>query len=888
MGKKYVYDFSEGSRDMKPLLGGKGANLCEMTNLGIPVPSGFVISTEACIAYGKAGNTFPDGLDEEIAEHLSGLEERTGKQLGDPENPLLVSVRSGAMFSMPGMMDTVLNLGLNDQSVKGLAAMTSDERFAYDAYRRFIQMFGKVVKEVDGQIFEDAITAQREKAGVQFDNELSPDDLKQLVERFKGILKDETGESFPEDPRVQLEEAIKAVFQSWGNPRAVTYRRHYNISDDLGTAVNVQQMVFGNMGDDSGTGVAFTRNPSTGEKEIFGDYLINAQGEDVVAGIRKTRKLADMPNDMPSVYEELTGVMQKLEQHYREMEDIEFTIEKEKLYMLQTRDGKRTAAAAVKIAVDMVEEGLISKEEAVAKVDPSQLDQLLHPMIDPEAEYEPLTTGLNASPGAAVGKAVFDADTAAEQGKAGEAVILVRWETSPDDIHGLIEAQGVLTSHGGMTSHAAVVARGMGKPAVCGADQIKIDEKARRFTIDGTTVKEGDIISIDGTTGKVIQGAVELVPPQINENFQAIVEWADGIRTMGVRTNADTPEDASRAREFGAEGIGLCRTEHMFMAEDRLPIVREMIMAEEAEARKQALDKLLPMQQGDFEGIFEAMHGLPVTIRLLDPPLHEFLPDYTELMVEIEGLKVGGGSQADIDEKERIASRVRSLREMNPMLGTRGCRLGIQWPEIYEMQVKAIMQAAVAVQQKQGDAPLVEIMIPLVGFAEELRRMRELTVTTCDQVLADAGVSIDYRVGTMIELPRAAVTADEISEYADFFSFGTNDLTQTTLGFSRDDAEGKFLTYYMDEGVIKQNPFETIDVDGVGKLVEMAVKLSRGNKPDIKLGVCGEHGGEPDSVKFCHRVGLSYVSCSPFRVPLARLAAAQAVLEEKEMAFSTA
>jgi pyruvate,orthophosphate dikinase len=580
--------------------------------------------------------------------------------------------------------------------------------------------------------------------------------------------------------------------------------------------------------------------------------------------------------------------MNTLEQHYREMEDIEFTIEKGRLYMLQTRDGKRTAAAAVKIAVDMFNEGLISKEEAVARVDAGQLDQLLHPMIDPTKEYNVVTTGLNASPGAAVGKVVFDADTAAVMGKAGEAVILVRWETSPDDIHGLIEAQGVLTSHGGMTSHAAVVARGMGKPAVCGADQIKIDEESKQFTINSHVVKEGDVITIDGTTGNVILGAAELVPPQINENFQAIVEWADEIRQLGVRTNADTPEDAKKAREFGAEGIGLCRTEHMFMAEDRLPVVREMIMAESKDERVAALDKLLPMQQSDFEAIFEVMHGLPVTIRLLDPPLHEFLPDYTELMLDIERLKLSGGSDTEIKEKEAIASRVRSLKEMNPMLGTRGCRLGIQWPEIYEMQVRAIMQAAVAVQKKRGDAPVVEIMIPLVGFAEELHRMRQLTVDTCEDVLLGAGVNIDYKVGTMIELPRAALTADQIADYADFFSFGTNDLTQTTLGFSRDDAEGKFLTYYLEEGIVRNNPFETIDVNGVGKLVEMAVKASREKKPDIKLGVCGEHGGEPNSVKFCHRVGLTYVSCSPYRVPLARLAAAQAVLEEKKMVFTTA
>ncbi|MHB8857954.1 MAG: pyruvate, phosphate dikinase [Thermoleophilia bacterium] len=888
MSKKYVYDFSEGSKDMKDLLGGKGANLAEMTTLGIPVPDGFTITTEACIEYGKLGNKYPDGLKEEVEQHLIRLEQTTGKKLGDPDNPLLVSVRSGAKFSMPGMMDTVLNLGLNDDSVKGLAKNTGDDRFAYDAYRRFIQMFGKVVMEVDGQLFEDALTEARNKAGVKFDNELSVDQLKEVVEAFKQILETATGRSFPSEPREQMELAIQAVFGSWGNPRAVTYRRHYNISDDLGTAVNVQLMVFGNMGDDSGTGVAFTRNPSTGDKEIFGDYLTNAQGEDVVAGIRKTKKLADMGNEMPEVFKELTGVMQKLEQHYREMEDIEFTIEKNKLYMLQTRDGKRTAAAAVKIASDLVEEGLITKEEAVAKVDPGQLDQLLHPMIDPTQTYEALTQGLNASPGAAVGKVVFDADTAQERGKAGEAVILVRWETSPDDIHGLISAQGVLTSHGGMTSHAAVVARGMGKPAVCGADKIDISEKDKQFTVDGTTVKEGDTLTIDGTTGKVILGAVDLVPPQINENFQAIVGWADEIRTMAVRTNADTPEDAVKAREFGAQGIGLCRTEHMFMAEDRLPTVRAMILAEDKEERAGALAKLLPMQQGDFEGIFEAMHGLPVTIRLLDPPLHEFLPDYTELMVELEHAKCTGASEAEIAGKESLAARVRSLKEMNPMLGTRGCRLGIQWPEIYEMQVRAIMQAAVAVQKKMGDAPLVEIMIPLVGYAEELRLMRELTVTACNDVLAKAGASIDYLVGTMIELPRAALTAGHISDYADFFSFGTNDLTQTTLGFSRDDAEGKFLTYYLEEGIVKNNPFETIDINGVGKLVEIAVAASRGKKPNIKLGVCGEHGGEPDSVKFCHRAGLNYVSCSPYRVPLARLAAAQAVLEEKQMAYSTA
>jgi pyruvate, orthophosphate dikinase len=853
----FVYDFAEGAELGRELLGGKGAGLAEMTAIGIPVPAGFTVTTAACSEYMQNGRDLPPGLEDEIAGHLERLETATGKRFGDPDNPLLVSVRSGAAVSMPGMMDTILNLGLNDQAAEGLAQETGNERFAYDAYRRLIQMYGNVVDGIDANAFEEALTALKQERGVREDVDLSAPDLRELVERFKTVYREHAGSDFAEDPRVQLERAVRAVFDSWDTPRAQVYRRANAIPDDLGTAVNVVQMVFGNTGSESGTGVAFTRDPSTGEQGLWGEFLTNAQGEDVVAGIRTPQPLTEMRKLLPEAFEQLVETMRRLEDHYRDMQDIEFTVEEGSLYLLQTRSGKRTAQAALKIAVDMVDEGLISREEAVARIDPKQLDQLLHPMIDPEAEYRVAAKGLNASPGAATGKIVLDADTAEDRGKAGEDVILVRWETTPDDIHGLLEARGVLTAQGGMTSHAAVVARGMGKPCVAGCEGLAIDLDAGTISLGDEKLSQGDVITIDGGSGDVIVGEVDLVAPQINDDFERLLGWADELRRLDVRANADTPQDAAKAREFGAQGIGLCRTEHMFMAEDRLPHVRAMIMASDEEERRRALDELLPFQQADFEGIFEAMAGLPVTIRLLDPPLHEFLPSLDE---------------ADSTE---MARRIRSLREANPMLGTRGCRLGLLYPEIYEMQVRAIVRAAAVVEERTGDAPLVEIMHPLVGFAEELRRLRELTVRT-----AGEEGDVEYLCGTMIELPRACVRADEIAEHADFFSFGTNDLTQTTLGFSRDDAEGKFLTHYLDERILPENPFETLDLSGVGNLMEIAVERARGVKGAIKLGICGEHGGDPASVAFCHRLGLDYVSCSPYRVPLARLAAAQAVLKE--------
>ena len=855
--QNYVYDLSEGADLGRELLGGKGAGLAEMTAIGIPVPAGFTVTTAACSEYMQNGRELPPGLDDEIAAHLERLETATGKRFGDPDNPLLVSVRSGAAVSMPGMMDTILNLGMNDQAAEGLAQATGNERFAYDAYRRLIQMYGNVVDGIDANAFEEALTALKEERGVREDVELSAEDLRELVERFKDVYRKHAGSGFAQDPLVQLERAVRAVFDSWDTPRAQVYRRANGIPDDLGTAVNVVQMVFGNTGSESGTGVAFTRDPSTGEQGLWGEFLTNAQGEDVVAGIRTPQPLAEMRELLPEAFDQLVETMRRLEDHYRDMQDIEFTVEEGSLYLLQTRSGKRTAQAALKIAVDMVDEGGISREEAVARIDPKQLDQLLHPMIDPEAEYRVAAKGLNASPGAATGKIVLDADTAEDRGKAGEHVILVRWETTPDDIHGLLEARGVLTAQGGMTSHAAVVARGMGKPCVAGCEALTIDLDDHAISLGGEKLSEGDVITIDGGTGEVIVGEVDLVAPQINEDFERLLRWADELRRLDVRANADTPQDAAKAREFGAQGIGLCRTEHMFMAEDRLPHVRAMIMASNEEERRRALEELLPFQQADFEGIFEAMAGLPVTIRLLDPPLHEFLPSLDEA------------------ESAEMARRIRALREANPMLGTRGCRLGLLYPEIYEMQVRAIVRAAAAVEERTGSAPLVEIMHPLVGFAEELRRLRELTVRTAGQE-----GDVDYVCGTMIELPRACVRADEIAEHADFFSFGTNDLTQTTLGFSRDDAEGKFLTRYLDERILPDNPFETLDLSGVGDLMEIAVERARRVKREIKLGICGEHGGDPVSVAFCHRLGLDYVSCSPYRVPLARLAAAQAVLKE--------
>jgi pyruvate, orthophosphate dikinase len=856
--ERYIYDFDEPSDGGRELLGGKGVGLAEMTQLGVPVPAGFTITTDACRAYMANGQRLPEGLPAEIERHLDALEQKTGKRFGDAGDPLLVSVRSGAAVSMPGMMDTILNLGLNDKAVEGLARTTDNPRFAYDSHRRLIQMYGEVVEGIDADRFEHALGELKSARGAQQDVDLDADDLRELVGTFKGIYEDETGAAFPEDAREQLAMAVRAVFESWDTPRAQVYRRAHRIPDDLGTAVNVVQMVFGNKGSGSGTGVAFTRDPSTGEQGLYGEFLADAQGEDVVAGIRTPEPLAAMQERLPEAFEQLTDTMRRLEEHYKDVQDIEFTVEEGRLYLLQTRSAKRTAAAALKAAVSMVDEGLIRREEAVARIDPGQLDQLLHPMIDPNAKLEVAARGLNASPGAACGKVVLDADTAEERGRAGEGVILVRWETTPDDIHGLIQAAGILTAHGGMTSHAAVVARGMGKPCVAGCEELTIDMDARTITIAGQQLQEGDTITIDGGTGSVILGAVDLVPPQINEDFETILGWADDLRRLKVRANADTPDDAAKAREFGAQGIGLCRTEHMFMAEDRLPVVREMIMASGENSRRPALDRLLPHQQDDFEGIFEAMAGLPVTIRLLDPPLHEFLPPLEEA------------------RDERMRQRIKALQESNPMLGTRGCRLGLLWPEIYEMQVRAIVRAAAAVEERTGEAPLVEIMHPLVGFAEELHRLRAITVATAQE----ENESVEYLVGTMIELPRACIRADEIAEHADFFSFGTNDLTQTALGFSRDDAEGNFLTRYLEDGVLQRNPFETLDQSGVGDLMRIGVERGRGTKPDLKIGICGEHGGEPESVAFCHSLGLDYVSCSPYRVPLARLAAAQAALKE--------
>jgi len=856
LAARYVYAFDEPSSGGRELLGGKGIGLAEMTKMGVPVPAGFTITTDACRAYMSNGKTLPDGVEKEIQEHLAALQEKTGKRFGDTNDPLLVSVRSGAAVSMPGMMDSILNLGLSDDAVVGLARATENERFANDSYRRLIQMYGEVVDDIHGHRFEQALTDLKKSKDSSQDVDLSADDLAELIDTYRVIYREETGRDFPQDPREQLARAVRAVFDSWDSPRAQVYRRTYDIPDDLGTAVNVVQMVFGNKGEQSGTGVAFTRDPSTGEQGLYGEFLANAQGEDVVAGIRTPEPLTHMEQKLPAAFAQLLDTMRRLEEHYRDMQDIEFTVEDNELYLLQTRSAKRTAAASVKAAVDMADEGLISREDAIARIDPAQLEQLLHPMIDPAARWEVATKGLNASPGAACGAIVLDADTAEERGRAGESVILVRWETTPDDIHGLIQAAGILTAHGGMTSHAAVVARGMGKPCVAGCEGLSIDLDARTITVGKTTLSEGDLLTIDGSTGAVIVGEVPLVAPAVNDDLQTILGWGDEHRTLKVRANADTSEDAAKAREFGAEGIGLCRTEHMFMADDRLPVMREMILAESEDGRREALDKLLPMQQGDFEAIFEAMAGLPVTIRLLDPPLHEFLPPL--------------GQVTD----ERTRRRVKQLQESNPMLGTRGCRLGLQWPEIYEMQVRAIVRAARAVDQRTGETPLVEIMHPLVGFEEELRRLRDLTV----RVAHEEAPEVEYLCGTMIELPRACIRANEIAEQADFFSFGTNDLTQTTLGFSRDDAEGKFLTYYLEEGVLEKNPFETLDIDGVGDLMRIAVKRGRSTKPDLKLGICGEHGGEPKSVAFCHELGLDYVSCSPYRVPLARLAAAQAAL----------
>jgi pyruvate,orthophosphate dikinase len=866
---KYVYAFEEGSKEQKFLLGGKGANLAEMTNLGLPVPPGFTISTEACKAYMSAGDILPDGLMDEAAAALEVLESKMQKKLGAADDPLLVSVRSGAPFSMPGMMDTVLNLGLNDASVNGLAKQTRNERFAYDSYRRFVQMFGKIVLDVPGELFEEALTDALDAKGLRVETELGADDLAALVETFKQIVKTEAGVDFPTDPREQLRYAIEAVFRSWNGRRARDYRRLEKIPDDLGTAVNVQTMVFGNKGDDSGTGVAFTRNPSTGEHKPYGDFLANAQGEDVVAGIRITEPLDAMGRHFPECLAQLLEVMDLLERHYRDMCDIEFTIEQGRLFILQTRVGKRTAAAALRMAVEMEEEGLIDKREAVLRIQPAQLDQLLHPQFDPKAEYAVLAKGLNASPGAAVGKVYFTADDAEARHESGERVILVRPETSPDDLHGMIAAEGILTSRGGLVSHAAVVARGMGTPAICGADALDINMAAKQFRVGDTVVREGDVISISGTTGEVVVGEVAVVTPEPTGQFGTILSWADEQRRLGVRTNADLPEDARRAREFGAQGIGLCRTEHMFLG-DRLPLMQRVILAENEDDEQRALEALRAQQKEDFVGILEAMDGFPVTVRLLDPPLHEFLPHITDL--------VRKEARGELDARDTALLRAaQSWQEVNPMLGTRGVRLGILKPELYRMQVRALMEAA-AERKKSGGNPIVEIMIPLTVTRAELALVTDWVRKEADAVLAERGVTLDYLVGTMIETPRAALVADEIAEVAEFFSFGTNDLTQMTFGFSRDDIEGRVMPLYLEAKLLPANPFETIDRDGVGRLVEMACEQGREQRSNLKLGICGEHGGDPASVEFCHEIGLDYVSCSPFRVPIARLAAAHAAL----------
>jgi len=878
--KKYVFLFEEGRAELKDLLGGKGANLAEMTNIGIPVPPGFCITTEACREFYIQDRNFPPGTREQALEALAILEGKVGKKFGDPEDPLLVSIRSGAPISMPGMMDTVLNLGLNDKTVEGLAKNTGNRRFAYDCYRRLLNMFGDVVLGIDHNKFERILDMQKDKKDLVFDHQLEAADWEEVVIDYKKLIERETRKPFPQNPIDQLFMAIYAVFNSWNNDRAIIYRKINKISDELGTAVNVQAMVFGNMGNDCGTGVAFTRNPSTGFNQLYGEYLINAQGEDVVAGIRTPQPIDTLEKEMPEVYRQFVDTCGVLERHYRNMQDIEFTIERGKLYMLQTRNGKRTAQAAIKIAVEMVNQGLITKEEAINRIDPSHLNQLLHRRIDSSVRLEVVAVGLPASPGAASGQVVFDSDEAERAAKEDKKVILVRTETTPDDIHGIVAAQGILTSRGGMTSHAAVVARGMGKPCVCGCEILSIDYENNQFSVGDLVFNKGDLISLDGATGQVIRGLVPMIDPELSEEFRVLLRWADDIRILGVRANADTPEDAIKAREFGAEGIGLTRTEHMFMAQDRLPIVQEMILATSLEERQNALDRLLPMQRGDFYGILKAMKNLPVTIRLLDPPLHEFLPNAEELAIEISRLKLTGGGQNEIAEKESLLRKIRALSEFNPMLGHRGCRLGISYPEVYAMQARAIFEAS-ALLVKEGCQIIPEVEIPLVIDVNELSYLKEMVMEVAGQVMAESGVSFEFTVGTMIEVPRAALLADEIAGQADFFSFGTNDLTQTTLGFSRDDAEGKFMTDYIDKKILPENPFVVIDRKGVGKLMRMAVELGRKIKPDLLIGICGEHGGEPNSIEFCHQVGLNYVSCSPFRVPIARLASAQAVINNR-------
>jgi pyruvate,orthophosphate dikinase len=878
--KKYVYFFDEGNTGMKPILGGKGAGLAEMTRIGLPVPQGFTISAEVCNEYYKNKQKYPLGLDKQIEDKLNKLEDISKKKLGDAKNPLLVSVRSGAAISMPGMMDTVLNLGLNDLTINGIIDKTKNERFAYDSYRRFIQMFGNVVLGIEHDKFEKLLEKIKKELKVKLDTEINCAGLKKLVELYKDLIKKEKGLDFPQDPKLQLKMAIDAVFNSWNNKRAITYRKINKIPDDLGTAVNIQEMVFGNMGNNSGTGVGFTRNPSTGKKEYYGEYLLNAQGEDVVAGIRTPNPLSNLKNDLPKVYGELVKAVHILEKHYKDVQDFEFTIEKAKLYLLQTRTGKRTAQAAVKIAVDMVEEGIITKEEALLRVEPNQLNQLLHKRIDPAAKIKVIAKGLPASPGAAYGKVVFTADEAEELGKKGEKVILVRTETTPDDIHGMIKAQGVLTSRGGMTSHAAVVARGMGKACVAGCSVLNIDTKKEKISVNDIVIKKDDFITIDGGRGEVFLGKAPTIDPEMSKEFKTILSWANEVKRLGVYANADTPKDAEKARELGAQGIGLTRTEHMFMAQDRLPIVQQMIMADTKESRIEALKKLLPIQKGDFIGILKAMEGLPVIIRLLDPPLHEFLPNLENILIEVNTLRLKNNNPGKLEKKEELLKKVESLHEMNPMLGLRGCRLGLLYPEIYKMQVEAIIEAAVELTKK-GIKVKPEIMIPLVSHINEFKPICKEARKIADEKIKAAGIKLEYKIGTMIELPRAAITADKITEEAEFFSFGTNDLTQTTFGISRDDAEGKFLLQYVDNKILEYNPFEVLDREGVGELVRLGTTLGRKTRPNLEVGICGEHGGEPRSVEFCHSIGLNYVSCSPFRVPVARLAAAQAVIKEK-------
>ncbi len=874
MAKKYVYSFKEGSKEMKSLLGGKGSNLAEMTNLGLPVPPGFTITTEACLRfYDEKEQLWPELL-EEVYEHLREVEEQTGKKFSDTENPLLVSVRSGAVFSMPGMMDTILNLGLNDVSVKGLAKSTGNERFAYDSYRRFIQMFSDIAMGLSKSKFDAILDGLKEEKNASLDTDLNADDMKVLVERYKELYKKEMNEDFPQEPMKQLELAIKAVFASWNNPRAIVYRRLNEIPNDLGTAVNVQSMVYGNMGETSGTGVAFTRNPATGENKLYGEFLVNAQGEDVVAGIRTPKPISELAEVMPEAYQELQRIAHILEAHYRDMQDVEFTIEKGKLYMLQTRNGKRTAHAAINVAVDLVDEGVISKEEAILRIEPNQLDQLLHPSFDEKSlkESKPIAKGLPASPGAASGKVYFTAEEAVEASKRGEKVILVRQETSPEDIEGMVLAEGILTARGGMTSHAAVVARGMGKCCVAGCSDIRVDEEAKEIRSNSLVIREGEFISIDGSTGNVYLGEIPKVQTELSGKFGIFMSWVDEIRRLKVRTNADTPRDAAAAVRFGAEGIGLCRTEHMFFDEARIPAVRRMIVSKSLEQRETALAELLPLQRKDFYEIYKVMEERPVTIRLLDPPLHEFLPNRKS---DIEALAQSMGM-----EYKELADRIEELHELNPMLGHRGCRLAVTYPEIYRMQVRAIIEAALDLKQNDNIQVIPEVMIPLVGTKAELAYVKKEVEDEIKKVFEERNDSLEYLVGTMIEIPRACVTADDIAQEAEFFSFGTNDLTQMTFGFSRDDS-GKFIEAYVEKGIFKKSPFETIDQEGVGKLMEMAVELGRKTRPEIKLGICGEHGGEPNSVEFCHRIGLNYVSCSPYRVPIARLAAAQAVIKEK-------